>query len=155
MGNLITAIVTVFSPLITKEYLIPMIMHPYRWGGIPFEPPGPFKYIFLYVLFNMLVIGTAATLSGLMTTARECQKISFWTAVVNARWANLFALLGMLIIALLPFIKAPVLAVFAWMPYANLFVTGLYMSLFVLVGGMIGNGYNRKDVCYRQMPYPP
>ena len=63
-------------------------------------------------------------------------------------------LLGMLIIALLPFIKAPVLAVLAWMPYANLFVTGLYMSIFVLIGGMIGNGYSRKDVCYRQMAVP-
>lgn len=149
MGNLITAMVTISSPLITKEYLIPTIMHPYRWGGVPFEPPGPFKYAFLYLLFNMLVIGSAATLSGLMTTARECRKISFWTAVVNARWAMLFALIAMIILALMPFIKSPALAVLSWLPYANTIVTGMYMAVLVLIGGMIGNGYNRKDVCYK------
>lgn len=148
MGNLITAMVTVASPLITKEYLIPTIMHPYRWGGIPFVPPGPFKYAFLYLLFNMLIIGTAATISGLMTTARECRRISLWTSIVNARWSLLFALIAMIVITLLPFIKAPVLAVLSWLPYANHIVTGLYMAILVLVGGMIGNGYSRKNVCY-------
>jgi hypothetical protein len=147
MGNLITAMVTIFSPLISKEYLIPMIMHPYRWGGIPFEPPGPFKYTFLYVFFNMLIIGSAATLSGMMTTARSCRRIHFWTSVVNSRWAMLFALIGMIIVAMLPFIKAPVLALVAWLPYSNLIVTGLYMSILVLIGGMVGNNYNRKSVC--------
>jgi hypothetical protein len=126
------------------------MMHPYLWGGIPFQEPGPFKYTFLYVLFNMLIIGAAATLSGLMTTAKECRKISLWTAVVNARWANLFALLAMLILALVPFIKSPALAVLSWVPYANQIVTGLYMSVLVLIGGMIGNGYSRRDVCYKQ-----
>ena len=140
--------VTVFSPLITKEYLIPTIMHPYRWGGIPFTPPGPFKYAFLYLLFNMIVIGSAATVSGMMTTARECRRIDFWTAVVNARWSMLFALLAIIILAVLPFIKSPVLAFFSWLPYANPIVTGLYMAILVMVGGMIGNSYSRKNVCY-------
>ena len=148
MGNLITAMVTIASPLITKEYLIPTIMHPYRWGGIPFSPPGPFKYAFLYLFFNMLIIGSAATLSGLMTTARECRRIDLWTSIVNARWALLFALLAIIILAVFSFIKSPVLAFFSWMPYANPIVTGLYMSILVMVGGMIGNGYNRKNVCY-------
>ena len=149
MGNLITATVTIYSPLITKEYLIPTILHPYRWGGIPFQPPGPLKYAFLYLLFNMLIIGTAATISGLMTTARECRRVSFWTSVVNARWSLLFALIAMIVIALLPFIKAPVLAILSWLPYANHIVTGLYMAILVLIGGMIGNGYNRYDTCYK------
>ena len=148
MGNLITASVTIYSPLITTQYLIPAVMHPYRWGGIPWKPPGFFKYIFLYLLFNLLIIGITATISGLMTTARECRRISFWTSVVNARWSLLFALMGMIIIALVPFIKAPALAFFSWLPYANPIVTGLYMAILVLIGGMIGNGYSRKDVCY-------
>ena len=149
MGNLITASVTLFSPVITKEYLIPAVMHPYRWGGFPFEPPGTFKYVFLYLLFNLLVIGSAATLSGMMTTAKECRKVRFWTAVVNARWAMLFALLGLLVVNFFPFIKAPILSVVSsWLPYATTFVTGFYMAILVLIGGMIGNGYNRKDVCY-------
>ncbi len=152
MGNLITAIVTIFSPLITREYLIPTLMHPYKWGGIPFIPPGPLKYAFLYLLFNLIIIGSAATLSGLMTTARECRKISFWTSIVNSRWANLFALIGILTMFFLPFIKSPVLAVLSWLPYANHIVTGLFISLFVLLGGMIGNGYNRRDTCYSQNP---
>jgi hypothetical protein len=153
MGNLLTAMVTIMSPLITKEYLIPTFMHPYRWGGVPFEPPGPFKYGFLYLLFNLLIIGTMATISGMMTTARECRKMSFWTSVVNARWALIFALIGIIFVAVFSFLKAPVLALLAWMPYSNLIVTGLYMAPFVLIGGMIGNGYNRKNVCYQ--PYSP
>jgi hypothetical protein len=148
MGNLITSMVTIFSPLISKEYVIPMIMHPYRWGGVPFKAPGPFKYIFLYLLSNMLIIGSMATLSGMMTTARECRKVHFWTAMVNSRWALLFAMIGLLIISIFSFIKAPVVTFLSWMPYASQVVTGLFMALFVLLGGMIGNGYNIKDVCY-------
>ena len=103
-------------------------------------------------MFNLLIIGSAATLSGLMTTAKECRQVSFWTAVVNARWANLFAVLGMLVLALVPFIKSPALSVLSWVPYANTVVDGLYMSAFVLIGGMIGNGYSRKDVCHPAGP---
>lgn len=148
MGNLLTFTATIFSPLITKEYLTPYFMHPYRWGGIPFQPPGPFQMAFLYLLFNLMIIGFFATISGLMTSAKECRKVHFWTAIVNAKWAMLFALVGIIVINVAPFIKAPVLAVVSWMPYAKLFVDGLYIGLFVLLGGMIGNGYNRKDVCH-------
>lgn len=148
MGNLITTTVAIFSPLLTREYIIPSIMHPYKWGGVPFVPPGPVKYAFLYMLFNLLLIGSAATLSGMMTTAKECRKIQFWTSVVNARWSMLFAVIGMLILVLFPFIKGPVLSVVSWMPYATHIASGLYLGLAVLLGGMIGNGYNRKNVCY-------
>lgn len=150
MGNLLTFTATLFSPLITNEYMIPMIMHPYRWGGVPFQAPGPFRMAFLYLSFNMIIIGFFATLSGLMTTAKECRKVSFWTAIVNAKWSMLFALIGIIVINVAPFLKSPVLAFVSWMPFAKLFVDGLYIGLFVLLGGMIGNGYNRKDVCYPQ-----
>lgn len=148
MGNLITATVAIFSPLVTREYIIPSIMHPLKWGGIPFVPPGPIKYAFLYILFNFLLIGSAATLSGLMTTAKECRKIQIWTAIINARWSLLFALIGMIILVFFPFIKAPVLSFVSWMPYATHIASGVYLGLAVLIGGMIGNGYNRKNVCY-------
>jgi len=150
MGNLITAMVTVGSPLLTKEYIIPFIMHPYRLGGIPFVPPGPFKYAFLYLLINLLIISGAATVSGMMTTARECRKANLWTAVVNARWAALFALIGFAFVTIFPFTKGTALAALGWLPYANNIVIGLYVAAFVLVGGMVGNGINRRDVCYPQ-----
>lgn len=149
MGNLITAMVTVISPMLSKQIFIPIIMHPSRLGGIPFTPPGPFKYTFFYLLFTFLLIGTAATISGMMTTARECQKIQLWTAVVNARWSLLFALIGLAFVTLLPFTKSTAIALFSWVPYANLFVTGLYVAVFVLIGGMLGNTRNIKDVCGR------
>lgn len=148
MGNLITTTVAIFSPLLTREYIIPAVMHPYKWGGVPFVPPGPVKYAFLYMLFNFLLIGSAATISGLMTTAKECKKIQLWTAIVNARWAMLFAAIGMLILLIFPFIKGPLLSFLSWMPYATHIASGIYLGLAVLIGGMIGNGYNRKNVCY-------
>jgi hypothetical protein len=147
MGNLITSMVTVASPLITREFLIPKLMHPLNWGGIPFKPPGIMMYMFLYILFNLSLIGSAATVSGLMTTVRQCNKWSLRSAIGNALWACGFALLGMIILAFVPFIKSPVLAVIGWLPYANHLVTGLYLAIAVLIGGMIGNNYNRHDVC--------
>jgi hypothetical protein len=148
MGNLITALSTIGTPLLTKEIVIPFIMHPTRWGGIPFVPPGPFKYAFLYLTINLLIITIVATLSGMMTTARECRKANIWTAVVNARWTALAALIGFTFLTIFPFTKATALGVLGWLPYANQIVIGLYVAIFVLIGGMIGNGYNRRDVCY-------
>ncbi len=147
MGNVVTLMVTTVSPLITKEYLIPKLMHPTQWGGIPFKPPSTIKYMLMYVFFNLMLIGSAATLSGLMTTARECGKYNLRTALGNSWWAMLFGFLGIIVVSMFSFIKAPVLALLSWLPYANHLVTGLYIAIFVLIGGMIGNNYNRRDVC--------
>jgi len=139
--------VTVFAPLISKEYLIPMIMHPRRWGGIPFKPPSSLKYALLYMICNFIIIGLAAVLSGMMTTLRECDKVDVIASIKNTQWVILSAFIGMLILMFIPFIKAPVIAVLSWMPYANHIVTGLYLSVIVMIGGMYANTFNRRMVC--------
>src|SRR5258706_14243907 len=127
MGNFLTATVTLFAPMITKELFIPSLMHPYRWGGIPFKPPNTLMYIALYVFFNSFMIGLMAFISGLMTTTKQCQKTNLRIALKNSIWAIIFALLGLLLITLMPFIKSPIIALLYWLPYANSIVIGLFM----------------------------
>ena len=147
MGNLITTMTTIVAPLMTKEFIIPTLMHPYRWGGVPFKAPGLITYCLMYVIFTLLIIGAAATVSGMMSSSKECNKMSFWTSAFYARWAVLGALIGMLFVFIFAFLKAPVLALLSWLPYSNTIVDGLYMSLFVIFMGMIGNNFTRARVC--------
>lgn len=147
MGNLITTLTAIPLPLLVQEVIIPYVMHPYRFGGIPFEPPGLFLSVFMNVFFTLIIIGLVATLSGMMTTVRQCKKIQFWTSVYNAKYAMTGGLFGLIILALFPTIKAPLLTIMPRLPFAGVLVTGLYLALFVMIGGMYGNNYNLKDIC--------
>ena len=51
-----TAIGTIFAPLITTEFIMPTIFHPYKYGGIPFKPPSFLKYTTIYVGIILLII---------------------------------------------------------------------------------------------------
>ena len=97
MGNLLTGFVAFAAPFITKEYIIVNIFHPYRHGGIPFKPPGIIKYTIVYVIALSFLIGAMATVSGLMTSSRQCRKISIQRSLHNSIWAVSFALIGLVL----------------------------------------------------------
>lgn len=147
MGNLVTGITTIFTPLIVKEGLIPMLYHPYRWGGIPFTAPSTTKLSVVYLLLTFLIIGTAATISGMMTTLHECDKVSLLTALNNSKWVLVWAFIGLCIINVFPFIKAPLLVLIPWVPYSNQIANGIYLAIFTMIGGIMGNSFSRQTLC--------
>jgi hypothetical protein len=147
IAHSLTAISAIFAPLVTTEFIIPTILHPYKLGGIPFKTPGIFKYTSIYLLCIVLIVGTFATISGMMTTARECKKVEFWSAAVSAKWSMLFALIGLSVVFFLPLIKAPLLALLAPVPFSNLISNGIVMSAFVVFGHFLGDNYLLRTVC--------
>ena len=151
IAHSLTAIGTIFAPLLTREFILPYIFHPYRWGGIPFVPPSAIGYTAMYLLFITLIVGIFATISGMMSTAKECKKVEFWTSAVSAKWPMLFALIGSAVLYFLSVLKAPLLVIMAPVPYSNLIVTGIMLSMFVVFGHYIGNNYNIRDVCDTQL----
>src|SRR3990167_5069496 len=111
MGNLVTGITTVFTPLMVKEFIIPMLYHPYRWGGIPFHVPSTATLSAVYLGLTFLIIGGAAIVSGMMTTLKECNKARPLTALNNSKWVLVWTFIGLVIINMFPFIKAPLLVI--------------------------------------------
>ena len=47
----------------------------------------------------------------------------------------------------MPFMKSYILAVTSWLPYATQFATGVFVALFAMFGGMLGNIATRLEVC--------
>ncbi len=147
MGNLVTASGSIFAPFLTTEVIIPFIYNPIRFNNIPFVAPSTLKYMFLYILINVLIVFSLGVVGSTMSTLKECHRMDLLTSMLSTKWPILFTIIGLIILYLLPIIKTPLLVVMGWLPYSNLFVTGLFLSLFVLIGGYLGNKYARERVC--------
>ena len=147
LAHSVTAIGSIFAPLLTQELILPYIYHPYRLGRIPFKAPGMFEYVTVYLLAIVLIIGTCATIAGMMSTTKECHKISVWKSIIEAKWAMFFGIIGISVLFFLSVIKAPLLVLMAPVPYSNLLVTGIMLSMFVVFGHYLGTNYLLRDVC--------
>lgn len=147
MGNTITGISSVIGPMLTETMIVPFVFHPYRWGGIPWEPPSDLVAGIVSLICNSVIISTVATLSGMMATERKCGKKSLKSSWLNSWWPVFGYMVAHTVLFMIPFLKVPLLAVFAWMPYANNFATSLTALPIVMLFGAVGNGWNRKSVC--------
>ena len=147
MGNLLAATASVFVPLVNSLVIVPFIFHPDRWGTIPWHPP---NWIFLGLvtfILNITALMILGTISGMMTTRNKCNKISVLQSVRRSMWLITGWLVGNLVLTVLPFLKAPLLAVGLWMPYAGWLIHGIMVAFFVLLFGAAGNSVLRDDVC--------
>ena len=147
LAHSITAIATIFAPLLTTEFIMPYIFHPYKFGYIPFEKPSTLLYLSVYLAVIVSIVGLFASISGMMVTAKECHKIELGSSMVEAKWAMLFAIIGLTVLFFIPFIKAPLLVIMSPIPFSNLLVTGIVLSFFVVFGHFIGHNYLLRDVC--------
>jgi uncharacterized protein YacL len=150
MGNLLVASTSTFVPLFNHLVTIPYLYHPQRWGGIPWVEPGGITVGILEFVFNIITLLIMGTLSGMMTTQRECNKINVRYSIKRSLWVILGYLVGNTIVYLLPFIKAPVLAMLIWMPYAGWVAHGLLVAFSVLLFGAMGNAYQRWEICHEK-----
>lgn len=147
MGNLIVTVSSIFIPLFNKLVTVPYILHPYRWGGVPWTEPSQLFVMFLNFVFNLMLLSAVSTLSGMMTTEEDCRKHDIWVSFKRSTWVMLGYVIGSIVIFLAPIAKAPILAVSTWIPYAGLLVHNALVSLFVMLFGAIGNSVTRADVC--------
>ena len=143
----LTVIVTIFTPLLTKELLIPFLMHPFRLGGMPFKAPSPIGYMILYLIVSCSLVASAVMISASMSSTKKCGKISIKKAILSTKWTSFFLIFGFTILFLVPILKLPLLVLFAAVPYSNQLVNGLMLTPFVFMGHFIGSRIYMDQVC--------
>lgn len=147
MGNLIVTGASVFVPLFNEIVTIPYLYSPLRWGGIPWSPPNSIYVNMTRIILNIIVLIILGTLSGLMTTERQCRRLDLWLSIKRSSWVLLGYFVGNVFLTLIPMIKAPLLALLIWLPYAGWIAHGLIVALFILFLGSFGNAYQRAETC--------
>ena len=147
MGNIITASTSTIIPLFNHLVTVPYLMHPHRWGGVPWKEPGFFYVAIIGFLVNILSLMIMGTISGLMTTKKECRKTNISRSIKRSLWIVAGYLFGNGVLTFLPFIKAPLLIFLFWVPYAGWVVHGILVSMFILIFGAMGNSMLREEVC--------
>jgi hypothetical protein len=82
-----------------------------------------------------------------MATKAECNKADYWDAFKRALWLVLGWVLGNILLRFIPFLKAPLLIVLMWIPYAAWIVHGILVAGVMLIMGAIGNTVAIENVC--------
>ena len=155
MGNLVTASFSVWSPLLTSELFIPYIYHPLNFvSNIPFKSPSALKYCMWYFFFNSLIVGVLSVIGSIMSSKKECDNYSIYYSILGARIPILMTIIGLTFIFLVPILKVPLLVLLGFLPYSKYIVDGLFLSVFVLFGGIVGNNYVRRKVCTENKTMP-
>lgn len=148
MGNIITAVSSIGIPLFNHLVTIPYLLHPNRWGGIPWKTPHFMYLSVLKFIINTISLMIMGTLSGMMSTSKECRKTDLLLSIKKSLWVVLGYIIGSVVMTFLPFIKSPLLTLTVWMPYAGWIIHGICVSVFVLFFGAIGNSKLRKSICH-------
>lgn len=147
MGNAITTVSSIYVPLINHLVTVPYLFHPHRWGGVPFKQPN-FLYLgFIGLMVNIASLMIIGTVSGMMSTSKECRKINIIRSIKRSLWIVLGYYMGNLFLTFFPFVKAPALLMTVWLPYSGWIVHGMFVSAFILFFGAMGNSILRNEVC--------
>jgi hypothetical protein len=149
MGNLIATCVSVVVPLITKSVWMPYIYHPNRWGGIPWVEPNWLLMGIITFVLNAMMLSVIGTISGMMSTKGECDRYDVYLSVRRSVWMIMGYVIGNIMLFIVPYIKAPILPFFMWMPYAGWIVHGMLVGVVILLFGAMGNAILRKEVCVK------
>lgn len=148
MGNLVTTLGSIWSPLITSEFLIPYIYHPLNFSSnVPFNNPSALKYALWYYFFNCIIVFILSVIGNIMSTKKNCNKYSLKYAMLGTRLPVLLTIIGLTFIYIMPILKAPLLICLGFLPYSKHIVTGIYLAFFVFIGGYAGNNYTKRLVC--------
>ena len=147
MGNLMAAVASIGVPLFTHSVTVPFLFHPSRWGGMPWHEPSWLVLGIVTLLCNVATLMGLGTLSGLMTTKRECNKMDPLLSVQRSIWLVVGYIVGNIFLLVMPFIKAPFLPFTFWLPYSAWLVHGFLLSGWILLFGAIGNSVLRQNVC--------
>lgn len=147
MGNFLACTASIGVPLLTKLVTIPFLLHPTRWGGIPWKEPHWAFMGFMTVFLNLLSIMILGTLSGMMTTEQACRKHDILQSFRRSTWLVLGYLVGNALLMIFPFIKVPFLLFGMWLPYAGYLIHGFLVSIVMMFFGAMGNTILRAQIC--------
>ena len=147
MGNAIATSSSIIVPLFNHLVTVPYLFHPQRWGGIPFKEPNVLFLGFIGFLANILSLMMLGTISGMMTTKKKCRKTNIMWTIKRSLWVVLGYYVGNLFLMVFPFVKAPLLIFTLWMPYAGWIVHGIFVGVFIMLFGAMGNSMLRNEVC--------
>src|SRR3989338_3040299 len=115
MGNLLMAGISIFVPLFNYLITVPLLYHPRIWGGVPWKPPNQVFMGVIREVLNVAMLIVLATISGVMTTERECHKHDKWHSMKRSSWVLLGYLIGNIFAMFVPIAKAPILALSTWL----------------------------------------
>jgi hypothetical protein len=147
MGNLLASTISIGVPLFNHLVTIPYLYHPYRWGGIPWTPPGFLKLAIATLIANVALIMLIGTISGIMSTKQKCNKTDLKKSIINSLWLTFGFLLSNGLLSVFASLKGSALVWLAFMPYASWIVQGLMSFVVVLFFGALGNNMLRNSVC--------
>lgn len=155
MGNLLATLGTIGVPLFNHLVTIPFIYHPYRWGGVPWKPPGWFQLALVTFIANITLILLLGTLGGIMSTKQKCDKYDIWLSLKRSVWKLIGYFIGSAVLGVASSLKGPLLVWLSWLPYANWLVHGTMVALPILFLGALGTSILRDEVCPPPPPPPP
>jgi len=149
-GNVLATVTAFILPYIVRFNFLPYLYHPYRYGGIPFVPPGFLEYQGMYYITILTILTCFYILSGFMAIYKICDKPpsqSYQVILYNITKFLLVMFVCLFILFFVPLVKFPLLSAFVLVPYANELVNGIIWSLFTLFGVTWANISNISRVC--------
>jgi hypothetical protein len=146
-GPLMVSTASIFTPFVTEKIIVPFLFEPGRLGSIPWTDPSAFYLGSVGFLVKVAILVFFGVISNTMGSLRQCKKWRFAASLKRSLWILVGWLGGTTLLTILPFIKMPLLAVFFWLPYADWFVHGFVVSIFVFISAIIGRGMTIRDVC--------
>lgn len=146
-GNLLNALLALFTPYLVRFHLLPFIYHPYRYGGIPFTAPSFFEHQSMYYICILMIISICYFISSYMATLKICRQSNYQIATFNYRKLLTMLILCLIILIIFPIAKIPLLTYMIMLPYANEAVNGIFWAIFTFIGVAWSNRTNIYQVC--------
>jgi hypothetical protein len=126
---------------------MPFVYHPYNIGSVPWTPPNGFIYNIVSFFFTIILLLFFGTITSIMATLKHCNKYKIHKSLYYQRYMFFGFILANLILFIFPIIKAPLLVMLIWIPYADLIVHGIYISAFVTLFAYIANLRLKDSIC--------
>ncbi len=149
MGNFLATLGTIGVPLFNHLVTIPFIYHPYRWGGVPWKPPGWFQLALVTFIANITLVMVLGTLGSIMSTKQSCDKTDIPLSLLHSLWKVAGFMLGSAILSVFVSLKGPLLVWLGWMPYSSWVVHGILVALPILLLGSLGTNILIRSVCVK------
>jgi hypothetical protein len=144
MGNITAALASVPVPLIAELVIVPHLWHPTRWGSQSrWTPPN----VLIREVVSLGMVMLLSVLSGVMSSLSRCKRKDYGVALSNAKWHVIGYIIGRSFAFVAFPLTAMLVAAMSWMPFAKKIAMGLITAVFMLVLGMFGNTFTRREVC--------
>lgn len=148
-GNLLVLIFTILAPYFSRQYFLPYLYHPYRYGGIPFTPPKFIEFQMVYYFGILMISAIVYFVSGYLNSLKLCQKTEYQKVIYNYPKVLLLQLVAIFVLLFIPIFKVYLLTFMIIFPYANELVNGLIIGVATFLGAVWANRSTVYQICGR------